>query len=93
MSDEALNLENMENLPEIDNMPQVTEEEGAVEADVANEPEAAPESEEGSADNGEMNIDFEESVVSLFGKSIVEMVEKETFDKEALREAFIKALG
>ncbi len=86
MSEEALNL---------DNLPELTQDaaDENINSDVAiNEPEEVG-NEEGVANVDEDNNKFEESVVELFNKSLVEMVEKETYDSEALREAFIKALG
>lgn len=86
MSEEALNL---------DNLPELTQDaaDENINSDVAiNEPEEVG-NEEGVANVDEDNNEFEESVVELFNKSLVEMVEKETYDSEALREAFIKALG
>lgn len=89
MSEEALNLDN---LPEFaqdaadENIENINSE------DAVNEPEKAS-NEEGVANADGDSNEYEESVVELFNKSLVEMVEKETYDSEALREAFIKALG
>lgn len=94
MSDETLNFDN---LPDTENLMQEDDADSNV-AEIENNDSVNNENEasgvenemEASEDNGE---DFEEAVITLFNKSLAEMVEKETFDNKALHEAFVKALG
>ena len=90
MSDETLNFDNLQNM---ENLMQEDDADSNV-AEIENNDSANNENESDEMEaSEENNEDFEEAVITLFNKSLAEMVEKETFDNKALHEAFVKALG